>query len=305
MNIAVSFEKDSASPFYEILIKRFQDSETAVYGNNLTHWFPRGPRDFNNYGRLDDALRHPELIIVLYSREYYKNDWLRSELDAFLQLERFRDETDLVLIIPVGNISLSEIPHWYHAWINPSVRFENGDEGEMLALAAYISTLSHSKLNRSQPNRLSNRVFIVHGHDHVAKGELEIFLAEIGLEPIVLHRESHQGMTTIERLVKHSDVSYSIVLYTLDDSVRISPKGGKSGDSLEHRARQNVIFEFGFFVGKLGRDRVCFVYQNGVSRPSDIEGLSYVGFRDHIAEAKWDIMKELRKAGFDVNLKGS
>lgn len=299
MNIAVSFEKDSATNFYEALIDKFQTAETAVYGNNLTHFFPRGPRDFNKYDRLDNALRQPDLIIVLYSREYYKRDWLRSEMDAFLQLEDFRKEKNLVLIIPTGDIELSEIPSWYHEWINPSIRLRTGDEKEMEALGVYISELALEKSEATKPKR-PNKVFIVHGHDHAAKAELEIFLREIGLEPVVLHREADEGLTIIEKFEKHSSVGYALILLTPDDVVQPSTTSEVAKESLEYRARQNVIFEFGFFVGKLGRSRVCCIYRRNVTPPSDISGLVYKQYREHINEIKYELLKELRKAGYEV-----
>lgn len=300
MNIAVSFHKDSSTHFYQALIDKFQNTETAVYGNNLTHFFPRGPRDFNRYDRLDNALRHPDLIIVLYSREYYKNDWLRSEMDAFLQLEGFRNEKNLVLIIPTGDIELSEIPSWYHDWIEPSIQFRTGDEKEIEALAAYISKISRSRLDLSKPIQ-SNKVFIVHGHNHEAKAELEIFLRQIGLDPVVLHRQADEGLTIIEKFEKHSKVNYAVILLTPDDVVQLSNKGEASSESSEYRARQNVIFEFGYFAGKLGRSRVCCIYQKNVMLPSDISGLIYKQFREHISEIKYDLVMELRKAGYDVH----
>jgi predicted nucleotide-binding protein len=300
MNIAVSFEKDSATNIYEALINRFQTAETAVYGNNLTHFFPRGPRDFNKYDRLDNALRHPDLIIVLYSREYYKRDWLRSEMDAFLQLEDYRKEKNLVLIIPTGDIELSEIPSWYHEWINPSIKFTTGDEKEMEALATHISEVSREKLESAKPTR-PNKVFIVHGHDHESKAELEIFLREIGLEPVVLHREADEGLTIIEKFEKHSSVGYALILLTPDDVVQSSATGDDTKEVLEYRARQNVIFEFGFFIGKLGRSRVCCIYRRSVTPPSDISGLVYKQYKEHINEIKYELVKELRKAGYEVS----
>lgn len=63
----------------------------------------------------------------------------------------------------------------------------------------------------------SKRVFIVHGHDHVAKNELERYLQELGLEPIILHRQADEGRTILEKFEKHSDVGYAFVLLTPDD----------------------------------------------------------------------------------------
>jgi predicted nucleotide-binding protein len=293
MKIAVSFDRDTGGPFYEALIKRLQTRETAVYANNLTHFFPEGPKDFGNYTRLNDALRHPDLIIVLLSTEYLGSHWLRSEVDAFLRLENARGDEKLVLIVPTGTIEDSQIPYFYRNSIVESLRLRNSDGQELDAIAKYIQ-----KSRESRKGVRSNRVFIVHGHEHVAKAELELFLKEIGLDPIVLHRQIDKGLTIIEKFEKYSCVDYAIVLLTPDDSVST----GKEGDTgyTEFRARQNVIFELGFFIGKLGRERVCCIYKRGVTPPSDTSGIVYKEYREHVDDVKWEIIKELRGAGYRV-----
>ncbi|HYI39449.1 MAG TPA: TIR domain-containing protein [Allosphingosinicella sp.] len=294
MKIAVSFDRDSASEFYQALIRELQTQETAVYGNNLTHFFPNGPKDFVDHTRLDDAIRHPDLIIVLLSREYLKSHWLRSEIDGFLRLESARQEDGLVVIVPTGSIEDSEIPPFYQHSIVASLRLERGDQKELDAIAAYVS-----EVREARKRVRSNKVFIIHGHDRAAKTELELFLNEIGLEPVVLHRQADQGLTIIEKFEKHSCVDYAVALLTPDDRVAPSDDSGNQG-AAEYRARQNVIFELGFFLGKLGRKRVCCIYRRGVTPPSDIAGLIYKEYREHVEDVKWELLKELRSAGYKV-----
>ncbi|MEX1159546.1 MAG: nucleotide-binding protein [Balneolaceae bacterium] len=149
----------------------------------------------------------------------------------------------------------------------------------------------------------TKKIFIVHGHDHVAKTELEIFLRELNLKPVVLHREADEGQTIIEKFEKHSNVGYAFIILSKDDKAQINQsKNGRSED-FEFRARQNVILELGFFVGKLGRNRVCCLMQNGISVPSDISGLVYKPFHEHIEEVKYALIKELNKAGYPVEVK--
>ena len=148
----------------------------------------------------------------------------------------------------------------------------------------------------------SNKVFIVHGHDEKAKQELEIFLAELGLEPIVLHRQADEGQTVIEKFEKHSDVGYAFILLTPDEMAYLTadmdlPEGERE---LEFRARPNVIFEFGFFVGKLGRSRVCCLHTGSVSLPSDLNGLVYKPFTTSVEESGYAIIKELKAAGYNL-----
>lgn len=152
------------------------------------------------------------------------------------------------------------------------------------------------------PGMLSNRVFVVHGHDEVAKTSIEIFLSEIGLEPIVLHRQADEGQTIIEKFEKHSDVGYAFILLTPDDVSYSSSEDALPDDQRkkEYRARPNVIFEFGFFVGRLGRRRVCCLYTGDVTLPSDVSGMIYKKYNQNIEEVAYSIIKDLKAAGYSL-----
>lgn len=150
----------------------------------------------------------------------------------------------------------------------------------------------------------SNKVFIVHGHDEKAKQELELFLTELGLDPVVLHRQADQGQTIIEKFERHSDVGYAFIMMTPDEMAYLSSERDmpESERTIELRARPNVIFEFGFFVGKLGRARVCCLYTGSVSLPSDLGGLVYKQYANSIEESGYSIIKELKAAGYNVQV---
>jgi len=148
----------------------------------------------------------------------------------------------------------------------------------------------------------TKRVFVVHGRDDVAKTSLEVFLHEIGLEPIVLHRQADEGMTIIEKFEKHSDVGYAFILLTPDEvSYLASDEDKPDGQrSKEFRARPNVIFEFGYFVGKLGRSRVCCLHTGSVSLPSDVSGMIYKRYERSIEEVAYSVIKDLKASGYAV-----
>ncbi|HDX9549358.1 TPA: nucleotide-binding protein [Bacillus thuringiensis] len=146
----------------------------------------------------------------------------------------------------------------------------------------------------------NTKVFIVHGHDDNLKQQLEIFLNGIGIKPVVLHREANEGLTVLEKFEKHSDVQYAFVLLTPDDIGCSVKERAKSVEEYSFRARQNVIFELGFFIGKLGRAKVCTLYKEGVELPNDISGLVYQKVNDNIEDVGYHIMKELRAAGLKV-----
>lgn len=154
----------------------------------------------------------------------------------------------------------------------------------------------------SEPN--NKKVFIVHGHDHSLKIDLEVFLSHIGLKPIVLHREADEGKTIIEKFEANSDVSYVFILLTPDeiaytiDQEKIPELERKT----ESRARPNVIFEFGYFVAKLGRNRVCALHKGNVSIPSDLSGFIYKQVDTNIEEIGFALIKELKAAGLKLEL---
>lgn len=173
---------------------------------------------------------------------------------------------------------------------------------ELYPLAPSVQTIEVAKLNTSEASTRSKKVFVVHGHDEVAKTNLEVFLHEIGLEPIVLHRQADEGLTVIEKFEKHADVGYAFILLTPDEVAYLA-KDESLDDAArkkEKRARPNVIFEFGYFVGRLGRSKVCCIYTGDVALPSDVNGLIYKRFEKSVEEVAYGIMKDLKASGYDV-----
>ncbi len=143
-----------------------------------------------------------------------------------------------------------------------------------------------------------NSVFIVHGHDDGAKQAVARMIDRLGLSPIILDEQPQAGRTIIEKVEEYADgVGFAIVLLTPDDV------GAKAGDAenLILRARQNVIFELGFFVGRLGRGKVCLLYKQGVEIPSDYYGVGYVEM-DGYGGWRLKVADELRSAGLPVDL---
>jgi predicted nucleotide-binding protein len=169
---------------------------------------------------------------------------------------------------------------------------------------------------------LSKNIFIVHGRDHKPMEELKTMLYEFSLNPIVLHEKASGGLTLAEKLGKYSkDAGYAFVILTPDDvgcqeteivkwksklipEIVIKPRFGIEDEieqffkELRFRARQNVIFEMGYFWGLLERKRVCCLLKGDVEKPSDIEGIVYVPFKDSVREVKEMIIKELEVAGY-------
>jgi predicted nucleotide-binding protein len=116
------------------------------------------------------------------------------------------------------------------------------------------------------------KVFVVHGHDEGARESVARFLEKIGFEAIILHEQANQGRTVIEKVERHGDVGFAVVLLTPDDF------GGKKAGTPQPRARQNVVLELGYFIGRLGRERVCALKRDDVEIPSDVAGVVYTPF---------------------------
>lgn len=143
----------------------------------------------------------------------------------------------------------------------------------------------------------SNKVFVVHGHDDASKKAVESFLTKLKLEPIILHDKANAGKTLIEKIEHHANVAFTIVLLTPDDL----GKSQASSEELAPRARQNVILEQGYFIGKLGRSRVCALHKAGVELPSDMNGVLYVPLDD---QEGWHIKlaKEMKEVGLKIDM---
>lgn len=142
-------------------------------------------------------------------------------------------------------------------------------------------------------------VFIVHGHDEAAKESVARFVEKLGLRAIILHEQPNAGRTIIEKFEAHATVSFAIVLLTPDD-VAMTKVGGRRKQS-KPRARQNVILELGYFMGKLGRGRVCALYKKEVEIPSDYQGILYIPM-DSAGAWRMALAKEIKNAGIDVDL---
>jgi predicted nucleotide-binding protein len=144
----------------------------------------------------------------------------------------------------------------------------------------------------------STSIFVVHGHDAHARESVARLLEQLGLHAIILHEQPNQGRTIIEKFEDHADVGFAVVLLTGDDQG--GPKDSASS-ALQARARQNVVFELGYFVGRLGRSRVAALYESGVELPSDISGVVYTPL-DSAGMWRVKLCQELKAAGYTIDL---
>lgn len=142
--------------------------------------------------------------------------------------------------------------------------------------------------------QFSRKVFIVHGHDDGARETVARFLERIGLEAIILHEQANQGRTVIEKVIANSDVGFAVVLLTPDD------EGCAKGGTPEPRARQNVLLELGYFIGRLGREKVCALKRGLLEIPSDFAGVVWEPM-DSAGGWKQALARELEAAGHSID----
>lgn len=183
---------------------------------------------------------------------------------------------------------------------------------------------------------MKENVFIVHGRDLESAKKLKSILKKFSLDPIILHEQPSGSRTIVEKLEKYSDVGYAFVILTPDDvgclDLRVSKNLKSVAETLQNlveaytvikrkaplkkardelsrviglfkpRARQNVVLEFGYFIGLLGRDRVCCLHKGDVELPSDMHGIVYISFKESVNEVRDKIIKELKAAGYEIKM---
>lgn len=161
---------------------------------------------------------------------------------------------------------------------------------------AYLEEMEEDSAdNDNSPKQLAalfERVFLVHGHDGELKEAVARIIEKQGINPIILSEKANQGRTIIEKFENYSDVGGAICLFTADDIGK-----EKTGADEKPRARQNVVFEAGYFMGKLGRDHIVILADKGVEMPSDLSGVVYTD------TSSWqvDLLKELKAMGYKVD----
>jgi predicted nucleotide-binding protein len=180
---------------------------------------------------------------------------------------------------------------------------------ELLHLDANTQTLDRPE---EVAATVGSKVFIVHGHDSGRRDAVARFITRLKFDPIILEEQASASKTLIEKFESYSsDIAYAVVILTPDDLGATADKiydvavAADNPDAvvgaLEPRARQNVIFELGFFFGKLGRKRVCALLAEGIKMPSDIDGVAYVPMD---ANGGWHmpLAREMRHAGLNIDM---
>lgn len=268
------------------------------------------------------------------------NDDKLSKLDKFAKsefeeklVERDDEKTDIEKIRSLEekfknfsslNANSYEAIDAYHEWYNATllylnnllnededfVKFKNLDNSgngyslqnnyhEILGINNLL--LKKSLLIQNKDNMIktevNKKVFIVHGHDDAMRLDVTRFIEHLNLKPIILSEQPNNGQTIIEKFESNSDVGYAIILLSPCD------KGwSKDSEQPKPRARQNVIMELGFFIGKLGRANVCALKNGDIELPSDVLGVSYIDYSSKDGGWKMNVAKELKESGYDIDM---
>ena len=272
---------------------------------------------------------HVRITTTTSKNPYY--EWDKTDLSEikkrivipFLKEERVRFSGQFLPALDIRSIVIVE-SEWtvkeHHHYINekaktqgifiiysPSIMFNEGERYvrdisdrvfEECSSQIQEATPKSNALTSDKPSKTmdKSKVFIVHGHDD-AKHAVARVVRDLGFEAIILDEQASSGNTIIEKIEEYTNVGFGIVLYTPCDVG--ASKGEK--DQLKPRARQNVIFEHGYLIGKIGRKNVCALVKGDIEKPTDISGVVYISM-DEGGGWKLYVAKEMKKSGYDVDL---
>lgn len=201
----------------------------------------------------------------------------------------------------IGFISMGPVPlgERLREWLQDHVRELDSLRSMVDRLELFEVVADAAEPDSASPmGEASSHVFLVHGRQRDSADVVARFVSQLGLEPVILDEQANEGRTILEKLEANAeDVGFAIVLLQADDYGR-GPDEGEWPDG-PNRARQNVILELGFFVGKIGRARVAALVEPSVEQPSDILGLAYIAF-----DNSWQLRlaRELKHAFPDLDL---
>ena len=216
----------------------------------------------------------------------YNETLLRKLFDNSSIADEYRG---IPFFVGLTNTTLNDDINDYRGDISKEVNRLEGIRGKLELYDESADTLLTT---------FGDEIFIVHGRDDGAKETVARFVETLGLKATILHEQPSAGLTIIEKLEKYADnAGFTVVLLTPDD---IGALKDKIEDESKPRARQNVVFELGYFIGKLGRERVCPLFKGEIEKPSDIDGVIYVPMDGE--DWKLKLGQEIKNAGFPVDM---
>ncbi|WP_435404348.1 TIR domain-containing protein [Klebsiella quasipneumoniae] len=274
--------------FYNAII---ETNEQDKKGNNKRYY------DLDNRD-LDDIKHHIVYPFLRKETVYIDGRYIDASKVSMIKIKQSNDTTEQLQKIANANVPRGVL--MVYSRVNVlNDRYTTDITKEILTEAGeFVTSSQREKIDTSIKNTTinSNDVFIVHGRDDLAKTEVARFIEKLGLNAIILHEQDNGGKTIIEKIEEFTNVGYGIVLYTPCDKGAL-----KDDNDLKPRARQNVVFEHGYLIGKLGRNKVSALVKAEVEIPGDLSGLVYTEL-DKAGGWKLSLAKELTREGYSIDL---
>lgn len=239
-----------------------------------------------------------DILVPYMSEEEFIIDGYSIKKEKVIRLKIVTTERSVRELADLEN---SQMPEGLLMYVSPEDileydKYTTDVTVKLFTEAKSLCTNSEIKEIKQRDHFDKRKVFIVHGHDVEAKLEVARFIEKLNLEPIILHEQANDGLTIIEKIEKYSDVGFGIVLYTHCDIGYAKEREKEKMD----RARQNVVFEHGYLIAKLGRKNVCALVRDNIEVPNDISGIVYVPL-DKNDGWKIALAKEMKSAGYKIN----
>ena len=284
----------------DLLRKQIEQSDVLLQYQVPSHQVMRGYDMFGGGGHA--AKEYDKEAQNAFFNEFHK--WEARNEEIFTRAFADANNTDLDGYRQTGrSYFFSDVVVEQKEIITKLVAYLQGfiDRIDLIPCDAESAMTEKSKVEMS-----ADKVFIVHGHGELVKVTVARTLEQLGLKPIILHEQEDYGNTIIEKFESNAtDVGFAVVLLTADD-MGISRKDIEKSNTenrepqASKRARQNVVFEMGYFMGKLDRAHVFLLLEDGVEKPGDLDGIVYTPID---SEGMWKIKlaKRLKAVGYKVN----
>ena len=242
----------------------------------------------------------PALLRTSRSSEDFRRWYRNTEIairNTFPNYPKYRDDFEKIRYHSMYATSASDQQTFYHGGLTTASAMLQSMLDEINEYWPDDVPIQDGaeKASPIQPAN-TKQVFVVHGRDNGTKAMVARVLEQLELEPIILQEQPDQGRTIIEKFEDYAQVGFAVILCTPDDVGALESEQ----HHLRPRPRQNVVLEWGFFLGKIGRNRVCALTKGDVEIPSDYAGVIYIHLDDAGA---WQIrlVGELQSAGFPVD----
>lgn len=249
-------------------------------------------------------------IEKLPERDYNKLDQVRRRAHLLIEKifgseSKYKTSINSIYFKPSGSIGIfgggPNIESYIRSWKIGKETFINiiNTILEDISLSIEMNEKKNANFKAEKLINFSDEIFVVHGHNEVMKQSVARVIEKLNLKPLILHEMPNKGRTIIQKFIDHSDVGFAIILMSADD---YGFSKDKTSETARLRARQNVILELGFFLGKLGTNRVIALFEQieNFEIPSDYDGVIFIQF-DTLGKWKFDIIRELKALNYQVD----